>query len=226
MAWVPAPVEVLAVVGSGLAEGYSKDGGDLRWPGERPGPGWHGHGWLPRTLDVFDGRELRTRVVYRHRWVRAGTTQTELSRCPDEIPRLWFAGTVVILVLWAWLGGPRGVHAAEPVHDALIERPSTRTAQRWLARARPRAHVIEQGLRTAILDEESVPWPAERMFPGGLPPPETLRCRAWSDPEEVWRLYRGLLWLVGGAVRLNVSVPILLARARGRWTDPTNPSLI
>lgn len=226
MAWTPAPVAVLAAVGGGLAEGYVEVDGDLRWPGERPGAGWHGHGWVARKLDVFDGRALRSRRVYRHRWNLAGTPHTTIARCPDEIPRLWFAGTVVVLVLWAWLAGAHGAHAAEPLHDALIERPSPRTAQRWLARALPRAGVIEQGLRTAILDEESVPWPAERMFPGGLPPPETLCRRSWADPDAVSRLYRGLLWLVGGAVRLEVSIPILLARARGRWTDPTNPSLI
>lgn len=207
-------------------DGYVEVDGELRWPGERPGPGWHGHGWLTRSLDVFDGVELRSRIVRRHRWRLAGTNQTMLSRCPDEVPRLWFAVTAVVLVLWAWLAGGHGAHATEPLHDALTERPSTRTAQRWLARALPRAATIEQGLRTTILDEESVPWPAERMFPGGLPPPESLRRRCWADPDAVSRLYRGLLWLVGGAVRLNVPIPCLLARARGRWTDPTNPWLI
>jgi hypothetical protein len=226
VAWVPVPVDVLARVGCGLAERYVEGDGVLRWPGERPGPGWHGHGWVARVIEVFDGRGLRARRVYRHRWRLAGTNRTTLSRCPDEIPRLWFAVTVVVLVLWAWLSCGRGAHAAEPLHDALNERPSTRTAQRWLARALPRATTIEQGLRTAILDEESVPWPAERMFPGGLPPPDSLRRRPWADPEEVCRLYRGLLWVVGGAVRLKMPIPILLARARGRWTDPTNPSLI
>lgn len=223
---MPPAIEILTRIGGGLASGYERAGAALRWRGERPGPGWHGHGWLPRKLTVFDGVALRSVRVYRHRWIRVGTTNTELARCPDEIPRLWFAATVVVLVLWAWLGGAHGVHTAEPIHVALLERPSARTAQRWLARALPRAGVIEQGLRTAILDEESEPWPAERMFPAGLPPPETLRRRPWADPEEVCRLYRGLLWVVGGAVRLCRSVPVLLARARGRWPDPTNHTLI
>ncbi len=64
IAWVPPAIEILARIGGGLASGYERAGAALRWRGERPGPGWHGHGWLPRKLTVFDGAALRSVRVY------------------------------------------------------------------------------------------------------------------------------------------------------------------
>ncbi len=226
VAWVPTHAEVLAAVGDGVAEGYEAVEGALRWRGARPEGRWHGHGWLATTLTVLvDGRLVRRRVL-RHRWRLAGTNITRLSRCPDEMGRIAFAATVVVLKVWAWLAGDRGVEHVEEVDDALTGRPEPRTVQRWLARMRLRAMRLQHALRDTILKEGSEPWPAEKLFPRGLPPPEGLRRRRWRDPESTYQVYRGLLWLLGGAVRLERVIPVLLARARGRWPDPTNHALI
>ena len=147
-------------------------------------------------------------------------------RCPDERPQLAFSVGVVVLKLWAWLSGAEGVHRVEEVHEELLETPSPRTTQRWLRRARRGAAWSEQALRDTIQEAGSEPWPAEKLFPGGIPPPGGLRRRAFGEPAEVSTLYRALLWLVGGAVRLQSSIPCLLARARGRWPAPTNQALI
>lgn len=226
MAWIPTHAQVLEVVGDGLARGYVEAAGDLRWPGERPGPGWHGHGWVARWLWGFVGRRLIRRRVWRHRFREVSTGRTVIARCPDERPLLAFSALVVTMKLWAWLSGSAGVHQVEDVHEALAEAPSPRTAQRWLDRARRGATWSEQALRDAVQAEGSEPWPAEKLFPGGLPPPEGLRRRAFGEPAQVDRLYRALLWLIGGAVRLQSSIPCLLARARGRWPDPTNQAVI
>jgi hypothetical protein len=65
---------VLAAVGGGLADGYVDVGGELGGPASDEARGGHGHGWIPRDLDVFDGRKLPSRRVYRHGWLLAGTT--------------------------------------------------------------------------------------------------------------------------------------------------------
>lgn len=226
MAWIPAHAQILDVVGDGLARGYVEDGADLRWSGPRPGPGWRGHGWVPRRLWVLRGERLVHCRIWRHRFLEVATGRTVIARCPDERPLLAFSALVVALKLWAWLSGPIGVQQVDEVHEALLVAPSPRTIQRWLSRAQVGAAWSEQALRDAVLQVGSEPWPAEKLFPGGVPPPEGLRRRRFGQPAQVDRLYRALLWLIGGAVRLQSSIPCLLARARGRWPDPTNQVLI
>jgi hypothetical protein len=212
----------LGAVGDGHAPGYEVVDGEWRWPGERPEGRWHKHDWVGRSLRVLVGGRLVRRVVLRRRWRLAGTNITHLSRSPDEAGRSVFAATVVVLKVWAWLAGTHGVERVEEVHNALTGRPEPRTVQRWLARLRLRAMALQQALRDAVLEEGGEPWPAEKLFPGGLPPPEGLRRRRWKNPECTYQVYRGLLWLFGGAVRLHGAIPCLLARARGRWPDPAN----
>lgn len=226
MAWIPTHAQVLDVVGDGLARGYVESSGDLCWSGERPGPGWHGHGWVARWLWVFVGGRLVRRRIWRHRYREVATGRTAIARSPDERPLLAFSALVVTLKLWAWLSGAAGLQQVEDVHEAMLVTPSPRAVERWLGRALRGAAWSEQALRDTVQEQGSEPWPAEKLFPGGLPPPEGLRRRRFGQPDEVSRLYRALLWLLGGAVRLQSSIPCLLARARGRWPDPTNQAVI
>jgi hypothetical protein len=190
--------------------------GDLQYDGERPGSGWHAHGYFPRWLWLLlDGAAERVRV-WKRRWLLAGTTRTCHSRPPDDPPRMRSCTLVVALVLWSWLAGEAGLHGCTPVLPDLGERPCSRTAQRWLARARPNALQIQQAVRSAVI-ERSEPRPVERLFPRGLPPPPGLLRRRWQDPPLVASLWRALALALHGASALLLPVTLLLAEARGRW---------
>ena len=56
----------------------------------------------------------------------------------------------------------------------------------------------------------------ERLFPGGLSPPEAIRRRRWKDPDGTYRLATGLAFLVHGAAKLACTATVLLAEAHRR----------
>lgn len=126
---------------------------------------------------------------------------------------------VVFVALWAWLGSGRGLHAHEPLVPALADRPSRRTVQRWLRRLPPDGVVLQQALRTAVI-ERFEPQPVEMLFPGGLSPPGAVRCRRWKNPDTVYSLTLALAFLFEGAVALPTRLPILLAEAHRRLDGP------
>ncbi len=188
--------------------------GDLAFEGTRPGPGWHRHDWRPRTLTVIDDHGTHTVVVHRRRWLLNSTTTTRLDRCPDEMGGVGAVLLVVMLKLASWLLSGVGLNnLAREEPTALARAVSPRTAQRWLHRLLPDAAVVQGGLRIAVV-ERSEPQPIERLFPGGVSPPEAIRRRRWKAPEAVYRLATGLVFLVCGAEALNTSATTLLAEAQ------------
>jgi len=121
---------------------------------------------------------------------------------------------VVLLKLASWLlSGVGQCHAVGGEPPAVAKAASRRTTQRWLHRLLPDAAVVQGGLRIAVV-ERSEPQPVERLFPGGVSPPEAIRRRRWKAPEAVYRLATGLVFLVQGAERLNTSATTLLAEAQ------------
>ena len=116
--------------------------------------------------------------------VATGTNETCHSRPPDDIGSVWFCSLIVAVSLWGWLSSGDGVHVHEPVLEALAERPSARTVQRWLERALPHADETALALRRAVL-ERSEPRPMASHVGGGLSPP-----KRWVD---AWRSV-GLWW--------------------------------
>lgn len=179
--------------------------------GVRPGPEWHRHGTFERTLFTLREGELVRVTVHKQRWRRRGTTATVHSRPPDDLASVWFCSLVVATSLWGWVTGPDGLHRHEPALPALAERPSTRTVQRWLARAQVHADETATALRRAVL-ERSEPRPMESHVGGGLSPP----CRRWGSSPAVTKLHSSLSLLYEGAAALDVHVSVLLAEARGR----------
>jgi len=155
-------------------------------------------------------------AVFKRRWRRKGTNTTCHSRPPDDPVLVRFCTLIVLLKIWAWLSGPRGIHHCE---DTLSEREqcvcSPRTLQRWFSRATARAMDIQQAIRLALI-ERCEPRPLERLFPGGLSPPEGLRRRRWKDYPSVVHLWRALALALQGAEALGVPMCTLLAEARGR----------
>lgn len=179
--------------------------------GIRPGVEWVGHGTFPRMLFTLEGGELVRITVHKQRWRLRGTRQTRHSRPPDDLASVWFCSLIVATSLWSWLTGDEGLHRRAPALDALDERPSPRTVQRWLRRAQVHADETATALRRAIV-ERSEPRPMEISVGGGRSPPH----RRWGSSSAVWPLHSGLSLLYEGSAALDVHVSLLLAEARGR----------
>lgn len=202
----------LVLVGGGYV--VTEDG-QLEYAGERPGRGWHGHGWFERWLWILvDGVPQRQRLR-KHRWILVGTTTTMHSRPPDEWGAVHFCLLIVLLKLWPWLSGSDGLHNTSDLSHKLAERPSTRTMQRWLERLCAQSMELQQAIRSALI-ERCEPRPVEQLFPRGLSPPESLTRRRWKEPEPVSQLHRALTMLFAGAVKLSIPTAALLAEARRR----------
>lgn len=195
-----------------VSELYAREPDGRRvFRGVRPGAGWDRHGTFVRRLFTFEGGALVRLTVHKQRWRLRGTTKTCHSRPPDDVASVWFCSLIVATALWGWLRSEQGLHRHEPVLDALAERPSRRTVQRWLARALPHADETATALRRAVI-ERSEPRPMEHFVGGGRSPP----LRRWGDPGAVITLHSGLSLLYEGAAALDVHVTLLLAEARGR----------
>jgi len=80
--------------------------GSLQYDGPRPGGGWHGHGWLTKTIAVLADGTPSTVVLHKHRWRQAagGTTTTCHCRPPDDPGLIRFCTLIVILRVWAGIG--------------------------------------------------------------------------------------------------------------------------
>ena len=202
----------LAVLGGGYVVG---DDGVLEFPGERPGVGWHVHGWLERRLWILVSGVPQRRRLRKRRWLCVATGGTCHSRPPDEWGAAYFCWLFVLLKLWPWLNGGAGLHNTDEVSHALDEHACRRSVQRWLRRASEKALEIQQAIRNALI-ERCEPRPVEHLFPGGLSPPESLTRRRWREPESVACLHRALTMLFAGAVELGTPTTVLLAEARGR----------
>ena len=211
----------LAVLGGGYQR---RSNGDLEYAGERPGPGWHVHGWFARQLTILIEGEVCSLTLWKRRWLDVARGATCHSRPADELGRTRFCGVIVVLKLWAWLSSNVGLCHYDEVSVGLERHGSRRSVQRWLARALPHALRIQQHIRGAII-ERSEPRPVEQMFPRGLSPPDGLLRRRWQDPNAVVMLWRGLALLLGGASRFDVPTTVLLAEARGRRTADEKPVL-
>ena len=199
------------LVGAGIYR--QRPDGSLQFDGERPGAGWHAHGYMPRRLG--------SQQLWKRRWLRIGSASpaTVHSRPPDDLASIRFSAFAVVLKLWAWLDGNAGLCRYEEPGPVAGLGGSRRTVQRWLRRALPLATNTLQAMRRAVI-ERSEPRPIEQLFPRGLPPPKSLRRRPWRDPASVSSLWQALALLLGGAGALNVSPPVLLAEARGRQATP------
>ncbi len=199
--------------------------GDLQYDGVRPSPEMHAHGYFARQIWMLDsGTRLVRKRIWKRRWLDPAVGVTCHSRPPDDAASIWSCTLIVVLRLWSWLDGGRGLHNAAEVVPELEEHPSPRTVSRWLARAARRAPDLVQSIRQAVI-ERSEPRPVEHLFPGGLSPPEDLHRRFGDDAAEICELWTAFAWLVGGAVELSVPVALLLAEARGRRgaTETTFP---
>ncbi len=220
--------ELREVVGASLylvSGEYLRRGDDLQYNGQRPGPGWHGHGSFSRWLRVLGPNGLSRLRLWKPRWLDPKAKVTCHSRPPDELGRVSVCSLTFVLLLYGYLQAAQGAARHHAVLDVLENAVTRRTILRWMPRACARAKEIQQAMRLAVI-ERSEPRPVERLFPRGLSPPDSLGQRNWRDPQAATILWRGLAILITGAVKLKVPAAILLAEARGRSATPQSPLLI
>jgi hypothetical protein len=208
------------IYGGGIYKRLSN--GDLRYEGERPGPGWHGHGYFAKRLEMLDGGKPRTHRVWKHRWRLSGTNRTCHSRPPEDLVMVGFCTLIVFLRIYACLSSPRGFHNRGEVFEDLSGCGTDRTVQRWLARAMRNAVEIQQAIGAAAREIRE-PRPGEDLFEGGLSPPDYFYCRQWQNPLAVEALLRAVVMLLVATKELDTNASLLLAEARRRCQKPEKP---
>ena len=197
--------------------------GTRRFECPRPAPGWHRHGWRSRSLNVVSDKGTRTIVIERRRWLQFGTTTTQQDRSPDELGGIGSTLLLVLLQLCAWLLSENGLHTYEDRPHMLVQPPARRTVHRWFQRLLPEAERVQGALRTAAI-ECSEPQPIERLFPGGLSPPEAILWRRWKDRSKTYLLAMGLAFFAHGADAVNLPATVLLAVAQQGIDGPLGTS--
>ena len=201
--------------------------GSFLYVGERPDDGhWHGHGYFSRKFWVLRESGLEQIRLWKHRWLLVGTNSTCHSRPADELPSFGASLVIVFLVIFTWLDSDKGLSHRDrrsAILDIEESCASRRTTQRWLHKLLPDSLLIQQAIRRAVI-ERCEPRPVEKVFRGGLSPPDGFERRGWNDPSSVAAMRRALAILFLGALDLDIPVSLLLTEARGRWSDHKSES--
>ena len=191
-------------------------GGRYFYRGERPGSGWHGHGYFPKRLVMLvDGMPVLVSLL-KHRWKNTVTNKTVHSRPPDDPVLVRYCTLIVFCRVWAFVSSPRGFHHRSEVFESLESQcGSDRTVQRWTSLMMKNAMSFHQAIRLAII-EESEPRPVESLFDGGLSPPHVIAQKRWKLPSNMSILYQGCAMLLFTTRELACHASHLLAGARRR----------
>lgn len=213
---------VLALPGLIAAGVYRWRGEALEYVGERPGSGWHVHGWCSRWIEVLVGGEVQRVRLRKSRWRLGRKGRTCHSRPPDERAFIGLSSLLVVIKLYSWLNNQSGLYSRSPAKDVVGITTTPRTILRWLRRALPGAMAIQQAIREAVI-ERCEPRPIEQLFSSGLSPPDGLLRRRWKDAASTLTLWRGFALLFGAAIELEINPALILAEARGRMRNPDFP---
>jgi len=191
--------------------------GTYIYVGERPGGAWYGHGYFSKRLTMLvKGRAVKV-CIYKHRWIHKSTGVTTHSRPPDDPYLVRFCTLIVMLRVWASVSSEHGFHNRCEVYEGMETGcGSDRTVQRWSSRMMSNGLEIQQAIRLVLI-EESEPRPMERLFEGGLSPPDAVMKRRWTSPQNLGRLYLGIAMLLVASRKLAKHTSCLLAGARRRW---------
>ena len=226
---LPLLEAVRGIAGDGLhmlSSGYRRrPDGSLQYDGERPGARWHAHGYFAVGMWMLADGVVRRAVLYKRRWLDPDAKVTCHSRPPDDPGLVRFCTLIIVLRLWAYVSGAMGFLHRSEVHPDLLDCGSDRTVQRWMSRAQGQALETQQAIRLAII-EKSEPRPMERLFRGGLSPPNGFHCRQWQNPPAAETLWRALAMLLVTARKLGTDVSILLAEARRRCSGQKDSFVI
>ena len=197
--------------------------GTYIYVGERPGAEWWGHGYFPKWLTVLVRGQARKICVYKHRWIHKRTRETTHVRPPDDPCLVRFCTLIVMLRVWASVNSELGFHNRGEAYEGMETGcGSDRTVQRWTSRMMSKGMEIQQAVRLMLI-EESEPRPMERLFEGGLSPPDAAMKRRWTSPQNHLRLYHGFAMLLVASRKLAKHASCLLAGARRRWPKKEKP---
>jgi hypothetical protein len=192
--------------------------------GERPDASWYGHGYFSKTLTVLRCGKPERIKLYKHRWKNQETGATVHSRPPDDPGYVRCCSLIVVLRIWTFISSSKGIHNREEVFPDLWRSSgsSSRTVQRWTKRAFENSMDIQQAIRHFLIDE-SEPRPVERLFDGGLSPPDGVSNRRWKSSQNLTELYRAYAMLFVAARELAKHASYLLAGAQRRMPKQQKP---
>ncbi|NQU02952.1 MAG: hypothetical protein HQ589_02240 [Syntrophaceae bacterium] len=130
---------------------------------------------------------------------------------PDVLPYVPLCTLVIVILLWSYLNGKRGLRNSIP--GELSDDTTARSVARYLKRAKSVCLKTQQAIREVLIETKE-PGPWEECFFSGLSPPESLIRRHRRDPSQAVTLWRALAMLLVGSEVLSASPCHLMARAR------------
>ena len=172
---------------------------------------FHAHGRYKRWLKTMKNWVLTRVRVWKHRWLCLCCGRTMNTGPPDVLPYVPLCTLVIIIVLWSYLDGKRGLRNCIP--GQLSDDITARSVARYLKRAKRASMKTQQAIREVLMEIEQ-PRPWEECFFSGLSPPQSLIGRHHHDPSQAVTLWRALAMLLGGSEILSASPAPLMARAR------------
>jgi hypothetical protein len=142
---------------------------------------------------------------------------------PDVLPYVPLCTLVIVIVLWSYLDGKRGLRNCIP--GQLSDDTTAKSVARYLKRAKSVCMKTQQAIREVLIEtKEPRPW--EECFFSGLSPPESLIRRHRRDPSQAIILWRALAMLLRGSETLSSSPCHLMARARKKAEQRRSPFMI
>ena len=183
---------------------------------------FHAHGRYRRWMKTMREFALISVRVWRHRWLCLCCGSTMSTGPPDVLPHIPLCTLVIVVLLWSYLDGGKGIHNAFP--EELEHSVGARTLARYLKRAKALSLNTQQAIREVLIEQKE-PRPWEECFQKGLSPPPSLIQRH-REPSPSAKLWRALSMLLQGSQTLAVSPCLLMARAREKAEQRLAPFLI
>mgnify|MGYP001816890849 FL=1 len=184
---------------------------------------FHAHGRYKRWLKTMKNWVLTRVRVWKQRWLCLCCGRTMNTGPPDVLPYVPLCTLVIIIVLWSYLDGKRGLRNCIP--GQLSNDITARSVARYLKRAKRACMKTQQAIREVLMEiKEPRPW--EEGFFSGLSPPQSLLERHRLDPSQATILWRALAMLLRGSETLSASPCLLMARARKKAEQRRSPFMM